>query len=318
MIGWTLRFALLLASPLAFAQPWPQQPVKVIVPYSAGGTVDFSARALSQKLSETLGKPFVVENKVGASGTIGTQFVVKSPPDGYTLLANDTSYAMLPAIMKTLPWDHASDLIPVTTILTTPVVLVVPASSPFKTAKELIDHAKANPGKLNFGSGGLAGSTHLNAEMFRKEAGIDLTHIPYKGAGEAMTGVVSSNVDLLITATPTALGQVKGGRIRALAITGAQRSAAFPDVPTFAEVGLPGYTVTGWFGLAVPKGTPREIVAKIHADTAKALTDPGLRERIAAQGAEPGGIAPEAFAQFIRDETKRWGELARAAGVKPE
>ena len=225
---------------------------------------------------------------------------------------------MLPAIMKSLPWDHASDLVPVTTILTTPVVLVVPASSPFRTAKELVDFAKANPGKLNFGSGGLASSTHLNAEMFRKEAGIDLAHIPYKGAGEAMTGVVSSNVDLLITATPTALGQVKGGRIRALAITGAQRSAAFPDVPTFAEVGLPGYTVTGWFGLAAPKGTPREVVAKIHTETAKALTDPALRERIAAQGAEPGGIPPEAFAQFIRDETKRWGELARAAGVKPE
>ncbi len=318
MIAWTFRFALLLATPLAFAQPWPQQPVRIIVPYSAGGTVDFSARALSQKLSELLGKPFVVENKVGASGTIGTTFVVKSAPDGYTLLANDTSYAMLPAIMKTLPWDHASDLIPVTTILTTPVVLVVPASSPFKTAKDLIDHAKANPGKLNFGSGGLASSTHLNSEMFRSEARIDLTHIPYKGAGEAMTGVVSSNVDLLITATPTALGQVKGGRIRALAITGSQRSAAFPDVPTFAEVGLPGYTVTGRFGLAAPKGTPRDVVAKIHADTVRALTDPALRERIAAQGAEPGGIAPEAFAQFIRDETKRWGELARAAGVKPE
>jgi len=194
----------------------------------------------------------------------------------------------------------------------------VPSGSPFRTAQELVAEAKKNPGKLNFGSGGIGSSTHLNAEMFRKEAGIELTHIPYKGAGDAMTGVISSQVDLLITATPTAMGQIKGGKIRPLAITGSKRSPAFPDVPTFAEAGLAGYTVTGWFGLAAPKGTPKEVIAKIHAETVKALADPGLRERIVAQGADPGGIAPEAFAKFIRDETVRWGDLARAAGVKAE
>jgi tripartite-type tricarboxylate transporter receptor subunit TctC len=297
---------------------WPQQPVKIIVPFSPGGTVDFSARQLGQKLTEQLGKPFIVENKLGASGTIGVATVAKAAPDGYTLLANDTSYAMLPSLFKTLPWDHASDIVPVTTILTTPVVLVVPAGSPYKSAQELIAAAKRNPGKLNFGSGGVGSSTHLNAEMFRKEAGIDIAHIPYKGAGDAMTGIIASQVDLLITASPTAMGQIKGGKIRALAVTGAARSAAFPDVPTFAEVGLPGYTVTGWFGLAVPKGTPKEVIAKIHAETVKALADPGLRERILAQGAEPGGIAPDAFARFIREETTRWGALAKDAGVRPE
>jgi tripartite-type tricarboxylate transporter receptor subunit TctC len=312
--------AALSFAPCAFAQSstWPQQPVKIIVPYSPGGTVDFAARQIGNKLAEQLGKPFVVENKVGASGTIGNAAVAKATPDGYTLLANDTTYAMLPAMFRTLPWDHANDLVPVTTILTTPVVLVVPAASPFRTAQELVDFARRNPGKLNFGSGGIGSSTHLNAELFRNEAKIDISHIPYKGAGEAMTGIISNQVDLLITATPTGMGQIRGGKVRPLAVTGAQRSAAFPEVPTFAQVGLPGYTVTGWFGLAVPKGTPKPIIAKIHAETMKALADPALRERLQLQGAEPGGMAPEAFARFMRDETQRWSELAKAAGVKPE
>jgi tripartite-type tricarboxylate transporter receptor subunit TctC len=316
----SLAAAALAFAPCAFAQStaWPQQPVKIIVPYSPGGTVDFSARQIGNKLSEQLGKPFVVENKVGASGTIGNATVAKSAPDGYTLLANDTTYAMLPAMFKTLPWDHANDLVPVTTILTTPVVLVVPAASPFKTAQELVEFARRNPGKLNFGSGGIGSSTHLNAELFRKEAKVDVAHIPYKGAGDAMTGIISGQVDLLITATPTGMGQIKGGKVRALAVTGAKRSPAFPEVPTFAEIGLPGYTVTGWFGLAVPKGTPKEIIAKIHAETVKALADPALRERLQLQGAEPGGMAPEAYAKFVRDETVRWSALATAAGVKPE
>ena len=311
-------FIAVAATAAAAQAPWPQQPVKIIVPYSPGGTVDFSARQIGQKLGEQLGKPFVIENKVGASGTIGDATVAKAAPDGYTLLANDTSYAMLPALFKSLPWDHDKDLVPITTIITTPVVLVVPAASPFRNARELVEYARKNPGKLNFGSGGVGSSTHLNAELFRKEAKIEIAHIPYKGAGEAMTGIISAQVDLLITASPTAMGQIAGGKIRALAMTGDKRSAAFPGVPTFAEMGLPGYTVTGWFGLAAPKGTPREVIAKIHAETVKALADPAMRERIAAQGAEPGGMAPEAYAKFVRDETVRWSELAKAAGVKPE
>ena len=312
--------ATLATTLVAFAAQaqWPQQPVKIIVPYSPGGTVDFSARQIGQKLTEQLGKPFVVENKAGASGTIGMGAAAQAAPDGYTLLANDTSYAILPALFKTLPWDHAGAFVPVTTILTTPVVLVVPSGSPFKSVQELVEYARKNPGKLNYGSGGHGSSTHLNAEVFKRAANVDLAHIPYKGAGEAMTGVLASQVDMLITASPTAMGQLKGGKIRALAVTGTKRTAAFADVPTFAESGLAAYTVTGWFGLAVPKGTPRDVIAKLHAETLKALADPGLRERIAAQGAEPGGMAPEAYAQFIKDETVRWGAAARDAGVKPE
>ena len=310
--------AITLVPALASAQGWPAQPVKIVVPYSVGGTVDFSARLVGTKLGEQLGKPFVVENRTGASGTIGTNSVAKAAPDGYTLLANDTSYAMLPALFSKIPWDHAGDIVPVTTILTTPVVLVVPAASPYKTVQELLAAARKEPGKLNYGSGGLGSSTHMNAEYFKKEAKIDVAHIPYKGAGEAMTGIISSQVDMLITASPTAMGQIKGGKIRPLAISGDKRSPAFPGVPTFAEAGVPTYTATGWFGLAVPKGTPKDVIAKIHAETAKALQDPAVRARIAEQGAEPGGIAPEAFAAFIVDETKKWGEIARAAGVKPE
>ena len=310
---------LALLPALAAAQTsWPASPVKIIVPYSPGGTVDFSARQIAQKLTEQLGKPFIVENKVGGSGTIGMQAAASAAPDGLTLLANDTSYAMVPAMFAKLPWDHANGFIPVTTIIVTPVVLAVPSGSPFKSVKELVDYAKKNPGKLNFGSGGMGSSTHLNAEMFLKEAGIEVTHVPYKGAGEAMTGIVSATVDLLITASPTAMGQIRGGKIRALAVTGDKRMSAFPDVPTFAEAGYKGYTVTGWFGLAVPRGTPKEIVNKLHAEVVKALADPALKERLAAQGAIPGGMPPEAYDKFVKDETKRWGELARAAGVKPD
>jgi tripartite-type tricarboxylate transporter receptor subunit TctC len=304
---------------IALAQAtWPQQTVKVVVPYSPGGTSDFSARIVSQKIGENLGKSFIVENKTGASGTIGAQMVAMSAPDGYTVLGNDSSYAMLPSLFVKLPFDFANGLVPVTTTVLAPVVLVVPANSPFRTMKELVDFAKKNPGKLNYGSGGVGSSTHLNAEMFLKEAGVNLTHIPYKGAGEAMAAVLSGTVDMLATATPTAMGQLKGGKARALALSGPRRLAALPDVPTFAETGLPGYTVTSWFGFSVPKGTSKEIIAKLHAETVKALSDPAVKERIAQQGGEPGGMAPEAFAAFIAEDTRRWGELARAAGIKPE
>jgi tripartite-type tricarboxylate transporter receptor subunit TctC len=313
-----LLLALLWVWSVAFAQSWPQQPVKIIVPYSPGGMVDFAARQIGQKFFEQLGKPFVVENKVGGAGIIATVAVARAAPDGYTLLANDTSYAMLPALFKSLPWDQANDLVPVTTIVVSPVVLIVPAESPYRTAQELISAARRNPGKLNFGSGGVGSATHLNAELFHKEAKIDITHIPYKGAADALTAIMSNQINLLITATPTAVGQINGGKVRALAVSGSKRNAAFVDVPTFAEVSLPGYQVTAWSGLAVPKGTPKAIIARIYSETVKALTDSQLRERIAAQGAEPGGMDPEAFAKFVSDETQRWSQLAREAGVKPE
>ena len=269
---------------------WPEKPVRIIVPYAPGGTTDYAARQIAQKLTEQTKQSFYVENKAGASGTIGTDLVAKAAPDGYTLLTNDTTYAMLPSLFNKLPWDHANGLVPVTTIALTPVVLVVGVNSPYKTL----------------------------AELLKKEGKFFMTHIPYKGAGEAMLAVVSGQVDVLVTASPTAIPQVKGGKLRALAVTGDKRLSSLPDVPTFKEAGLRGYTVTNWFGLVAPRGTPPELVDKLQAEVKKALADPALRERLAQQGAQPGGMAPADFAGFIKQETLIWGTVAKLAGVKPE
>ena len=307
-----------LGMPL-WAQPaWPDKPVRIVVPYAAGGTTDFAARQVAQKLTEQTGQSFFVENKTGASGTIGSNFVAKAAPDGNTLLTNDTTYAMLPAIFKKLPWDHAADLIPVTTLAITPVVLVVPAQSPFKTVADLIAHAKSHPGQLNFGSGGAGSSTHLAGEVFKKEAQVFMTHIPYKGAGDAMLALMGNQVDVLITASPTAIPVVKGGKVRALATTGDKRLAGLPAVPTFKEAGLPGFTVVNWFGLAAPKGTPAGVVQKLQQEVAKAMTDPALQERFAQQGAQPGGLPSANFAALVEKEIAAWSAIAQSAGVKPE
>lgn len=318
-----IRFAAALLAAtiplLAAAQSfWPAQPVKLIVPYPPGGTTDFSARLIGQKLGDLLGQPFVIEYKPGATGTIGAQQVASARPDGYTMLANDMTYAMLPALLKKLPWEHAESLVPVTTLVVAPMVLAVPAGSPFKSLGDLVDYARNNPGKLNFGSGGVGSSSHLNGELFSKEAAVHLTHVPYKGGGDALRGIMSGEIDLLIAASPTLVSQFKGGRVRAIAVSGAVRSAAFVDVPTFGEGGVPGYGVTSWFGLFAPKGTPSEVIGKLHAETVRALADSAVKEKIAQQGAETGGLAPDKFARFVAEETKRWGNIARAAGIKPE
>lgn len=312
-----LALGLTAAAAAQAAGTWPDRPVRIIVPYAAGGTTDFSARLVAQKLTEQTGGSFVVENKAGGSGTIGALQVARSAPDGATLLTNDTSYAMLPALFANLPWDHAHDLVPVTTLVQTPVVLVVPANSPFKTLDALRTYASAHPGKLNFGSGGAGSSTHLQGALFNKDAGVDITHVPYKGAGEAMLGLVAGQVDVLITAAPTAMPQVAGQRARALAVSGAHRLPALADIPTFAEAGLPAFNVVNWFGLSAPKGTKPEVIQTIAADVRRALADPALKARLAEQGAEPGGISPEEFATRIAKETAVWSDIARSAGITP-
>ncbi len=310
--------ALAISQLPALAQSWPDKPVRLVVPYAPGGTTDFAARLVAERLSQQTGTSFFVENKAGASGTIGTSQVAKSAPDGTTFLVNDTTYAMLPSLFARLPWDHASDLVPVTTLVTTPVVLVVAANSPFKTAQELFEHARRNPGKLNFGSGGTGSSTHLAAEVLKKEGKLFVTHIPYKGAGDAMVGLLGNQVDLLITAAPTAIPQVQGGKVRALAVTGDRPLPGLPQVPTFKDAGLPTYTVTNWFGLAAPKGTPKAIVDKLQAEVAKALSDPKVVERLNSMGARPGGIPSADFAGFIQRETRLWTDISKTAGVKAE
>lgn len=299
------------------AQAWPDKPVRFVVPYAPGGTTDFAARLVAERLSQQTGVNFFVENKAGASGMIGTSLVAKSAPDGTTFLVNDTTYAILPSLFAKLPWDHASDLVPVTTLAVTPVVLVVSANSPFRTAQELFEHARKNPGKLNYGSAGNGSSTHLSAELLKKEAKLFITHIPYKGAGDAMLGLLGNQIDLLITAAPTAVPQVQGGKVRALAVTGDKPLPGLPGVPTFRDIGFPGYTVTNWFGLAAPKGTPRHVIEKLQGEVSKALADPKVMERLNAMGAAPGGISAAEFVAFIQKETKRWADASKAAGVRP-
>jgi len=301
----------------ASAADWPEQPVKMVVPWAAGGTVDFAARQLAQTLVVQTGNTFLVENKPGAGGTIGTNYVAKAAPDGYTVLLFEASYATLPGLYAKLPWDHANDLAPVGGIISTPMALVVPASSPFHSVKDLIAYAKQHPGKLNFGSGGYGSTPHMTAELFKRDAGIDITHIPYKGGGEALLAVMAGNADLLFTAVPTALPHVGQGKIRILAHSGARRLEALPDMPTVGE-SVAGFVVDNWYGVAVPKGTPAAAIDKLHAAIGKAFTDKAMRDRFIQQGAEITLSSPQAFGQLVRDETQRWTEVSRAAGIKPE
>lgn len=319
-ISTALLAALTLCTAVAHAQTesWPSRTVKLVVPYPPGGTTDYAARQIAQALTVQTGKTFYVENKAGASGTIGSDLVAKSAPDGNTFLINDTTYAMLPHLFRKLPWDHANGLVPVTNIVDTPLVVLVGAGSPYKTIKDLIDAARRSPGQLTFGSGGMGSSTHLGGELLKQNAQFSLTHVPYKGAGEALLGVVSGQVDVLVTASPTAIAQVKGGKVRALLVTAPQRIAALPDTPTSAEAGLKDFTATNWFGVAAPKGTPQPVIEKMQAEVKRALESPELRARFADQGATVGGMTPAAFQDFVRSQTQAWGRVVKAAGVQPE
>jgi tripartite-type tricarboxylate transporter receptor subunit TctC len=310
-----MAIALAGAAAFAYAQ-YPAKPVKIIVPYAPGGTSDFVTRLAAQKLSEIAGKTFIVENRTGAAGRIGYEAGARSPGDGYTLVATDTSYAMLPGLYGTLNWNHEADLVPVTVVAETPLVIIASPNAKADSLKELIAHAKSNPGKLNYGSGGAGSSTHLAAELFKSVAGVEITHVPFKGAGDAMTGVLTGSVDVLITAIPTAISYIKSDRVKPLAVTASKRSAALPEVATVGEAGLAAFTVSNWFGITAPKGTPKEVVSYVQSEIAKTLGAPDMREKLVAQGAEPSGITPEEFGTLIREETKRWTEVIRKANVK--
>ena len=307
--------ALICGSALA-QDTYPSRPVRIVVAYPPGGAVDTIARKIAQKLSEQMGQQFVVENKPGASGTIGAREVARAEPDGQTLLAIDNSYAMLPYVFAKLPWDHATDLVPITVSAFSPIMVVVGEGSQFKDLGGLLEYARQNPEKLTYATGGNGSATHFAAEAFQQAAGIKLYHVPYKGAGDAVVGVMSGDVDLITASPPSVMGNIRGGQMRALAISGTERVPALPDVPTFAEAGLPQYSVLNWSGLAAPKGTPPEIIEKLQAGVAKALTEPDVQEFLISQGAEPGGMAAEAFAQLMKEETVRWRDVAAAAGFE--
>jgi tripartite-type tricarboxylate transporter receptor subunit TctC len=299
----------------ALAQPYPSKPIRVVVPFAAGGAVDQLARIVGARLQESLGQPVVVENRAGAGGTTAANEVAKSAPDGYTILQNTNGQAISPAIYKSLPFDTMRDFIAVTQLVATSTVLVAHPKLPARTAKELVALAKAKPGGLNYGMTGVGNSLHLTMEMFKRAAGIDIQAIPYRGDAPLNTALVAGEVDVAVVPLAAIVPHVQSGAIRALAVSSAQRSALMPDVPTLSEDAVPGFEASGWQGWFVPAKTPPEVVAAIHREVAKIVGDPAMAKRLLAIGNEPVGSSPDAFAAKFRDDVARFAKVIKEAGI---
>jgi tripartite-type tricarboxylate transporter receptor subunit TctC len=308
---------LLSWTPQAMAQAYPDKPVRLIVPLSAGSAVDTLARIPAQKLSELWGQQMVVDNRIGANGIIGTEAAAKAAPDGYTLvLTNDAALATSPALYPKLPYDPVRDFAPITLAASIPVILVSHASQPFSTVKELVDYAKANPGRLHYASAGNGSAQHVPMEMLRQAAGIDLVHVPYKGLAQALNDVVAGQVPLMFAGMSGALPHVKTGRIRPLAIGSAKRSQAMPDLPTMQEAGVAGFDYSAWAGFLAPAGTPPAIIEKLNADFTKVLGLPDVREKLTALGFEVSPGRPAEFGDLIRRELAKVARVVRESGMK--
>jgi len=301
-----------------FAAEYPEKPVRLVVSWAPGGAVDVIARKIAQKLSDQTKGTFIVENKPGATGTIGTQQVIRSAPDGYTLLAIDNTFALLPFVFKKLPWEQEMPLTPIAVAAFQPVVILVKSDSPYKDLAGLIAHAKANPDTVTYGTGGSGSAPHFSAEAFQQAAGVKLMHVPYKGAGEAMTGLISGQIDMVLLSTPSAVSQLKANRVRALATSGTKRLASFPTIPTFAEAGLPGFGITNWVGVAAPLGTPKDIVSRLNTEIRKALDSADMKEFLGGMSAEAGSLESDAFLRLIKDENARWAEVAKHANIEKQ
>ncbi|MGH6771539.1 MAG: Bug family tripartite tricarboxylate transporter substrate binding protein [Xanthobacteraceae bacterium] len=316
-----LRF-LALAAILAFAiapaaaQDYPTRPVTLVVPYPAGGGNDVLGRLVGEKMSKSLKQTIVIENRGGAGGTIGTRQVAKSAPDGYTMLIATSSLAINPSLYPNVGYDPRKDFAPIGLIASSANVVLVHPSVPARSIRELIELAKKQPGKLNFASTGSGSSVHLAAELFAAMAGVKINHVPYRGSGPALNDLLGGHVTMMFSTLPSAIGIVRGGKVRALAVTGAKRSAVFPELPTIAEAGLPGYEAELHYGLVAPAGTPRAAIDKLNAALRDALNDAGLRERLAREGAVPMPSTPEQYAADIDTEEKKWSKIIRDAGVK--
>jgi tripartite-type tricarboxylate transporter receptor subunit TctC len=294
--------ALLLSAGVALAQGYPSKPIRIVVPFTAGSATDIMARIVGEKLGAAWGQTVVVENKPGAGGTVGSAFVAKSEPDGYTLLVVSTGHVVNPVLYPGLSYDTVADFAGITPLASLPNVLVVGANSPIKSVSELIAAAKANPGKLNYASAGTGSATHVNAEKFRAITGIQATHIPFKGTPETITETVAGRVDFMFTPVLSSIPMIRDNRMRALAVSTAQRSSALPEVPTVAEAAVPGFVFDFWIGLLAPAKTPRDVVNKLNQEVSKALAQPDVKERMAKLGGEPLPMTPERFDAFIREE----------------
>jgi tripartite-type tricarboxylate transporter receptor subunit TctC len=309
-----LALALSFVTAVADAQPAPR-PTRVLVPFAPGGASDIYSRIAAQKITEQTGKSFVVENRTGAGGRICWELGAKSAPDGTTVVLIDATYPMLPGLFEKLPWDVSADLVPAAMIAQTPFVIVASPQARIKTLRELIQEARTRPGTLNYGSAGVGTVIHVVTALFLRNAGIEVTHVPYKGMSDASVALQGGQIDMMIAASPTALGSIKGGKAIALAVSTPQRSPVLAEVPTASESGV-DYLATNWFGFAVPKGTPKALIDTLRDDVARAMAAPEVREKLAAQGAEPSSFTPEQFGQFLKEETRRWTEVIKSSGIK--
>lgn len=312
-----MLLAAAMIAPL-YAQTYPAKPVRFILPFPPGGPTDILGRAVGQKLSEGLGQPVVVENRPGAGGNVGTEFAAKQPHDGYTIALVSPALIYSPSLYKKLGYDPVRDFAPISLVAQIPNVLLVHPTVPAKSLKELVQLAKAHPGKLNFGSGGLGTGQHLAGETLKVIAKVNMVHVPYKGSNQAMMGMMGGEIDMVVIGIPPALQQIQTGRVRALAVLAAARSPALPNVPSSKEAGFPGYEVLSWYGVVAPAGTPREIVTRLNSELVKIMRSPAGSERIVAAGFDTMSSTPEQFAEFIKTEIARGARIIKAAGIQPE
>lgn len=299
----------------AWSTDYPVRPIRMVVAYAPGGTTDFIARVVAPKLSELLGQTVVVDNRPGAGSILGTDLVAKGTADGYTLLMADTTYGIIPAIYKKLPFDVEKDFAPIAQVMTVPNALVVHPGVPAHTVKELVALARTKPGELTFGSGGVGTPLHMAGEQLKIAAGINMLHVPHKGAAPAMVSLLGGQITMVFPTLTLAVPYIKSGKLRALAVTGPTRAAALPDVPTMSEAGYPAVDATSWFGLVAPAHVPKAILKRVSADTAKVLRMPDVRERIESQQGQVIGSTPDAFAKFVADEIASWTRIAKAGNI---
>jgi tripartite-type tricarboxylate transporter receptor subunit TctC len=301
----------------AFAQAWPSKPIRIVVPFPPGGGTDTIARETSQRVAAATGWTFVVDNKPGAGGNLGVDAAAKSPADGYTLVLGQTSnLAINPTLYAKMPYDSQKDLAPIVLVANAPLVMVTGVGTPYKTLADAVNAAKAKPGAINFASPGNGTVAHLTSELFQKAAGVNTQHVPYKGAAQALTDVMSGTVELYMSSVPTLIGHIRNNKLRPLAVTSAKRVDDLPNVPTINESGFKGFDAVTWFGLLAPAGTPKDVIAKLNVEFNKALQSPELRKKLGDEGADPAGGTPEQFAALIKDEIPRWGKVVKESGAK--